>query len=54
MVANSYSMARCQFGSARAAQTEEGTGDRVGTKVADSVSLSAGSPTSLAWSLDED
>ncbi len=41
--ANSSSMARRQFGSTRAAQTEEGTGDKVDTKVADRVSLSTGS-----------
>jgi hypothetical protein len=41
--ANSSSMVRCQFGSTRAAQAEEGTGDKVDTEVADRVSLSTGS-----------
>jgi hypothetical protein len=33
---------------------EEGTSDKVGAKVADRVSLSAGSPASPSWSSDED
>jgi hypothetical protein len=41
--ANSSSMARRQFGLTRAAQTEEGTDDKVGSEVANRVSLSAGS-----------
>jgi hypothetical protein len=52
--ANSSSMARHQFGSMRAAWTEESTGDKVDAEVADRVSLSAGSPSSPTWSLDED
>jgi hypothetical protein len=36
-------MARRQFGLTRAAQTEEGTDDKVGSEVANRVSLSAGS-----------
>jgi hypothetical protein len=40
---NSSSMAWCQFGSTRAAQTEEGTGDKVDPEVADRVSLLTGS-----------
>jgi hypothetical protein len=40
---NSSSMVRRQFGSTRAARTEEGTGDKVDAEVTDRVSLSAGS-----------
>jgi hypothetical protein len=37
---NSSSMAQCQFGSARVAWTEEGTGGKVDVEVADRVSMS--------------
>jgi hypothetical protein len=47
-------MARCEFGSVRAAWTEEGTDDKVGVEVVDRFILLAGSPTSPAWSSDED
>jgi hypothetical protein len=40
---NSSSMVWRKFGSMRAAQTEEGTNDKVDAKVADKVSLSVGS-----------
>jgi hypothetical protein len=40
---NSSSMARRQFGSVGVARTEDGTGDKVGAEVADTVSLSVGS-----------
>jgi hypothetical protein len=51
--ANSSSMARRQFGSTRATRTEEGTGDKVDAKVANRVSLSAGSLALPAWSSDK-
>jgi hypothetical protein len=41
--ANSSSMARRQFGSTRAVQTEEGTGDKFDAEVTDRVTLSTGS-----------
>jgi hypothetical protein len=52
--ANSSSMVRRQFGSARAAWIDEGTSDKVGVEVANRVSLSVESSASPAWSSDED
>jgi hypothetical protein len=43
MAANSSSMVWRQFGSTRAARTEEGTSDKVDAEVTDKVSLSVGS-----------